>query len=91
MVELCKERVGLLVDGENEDRRLETWHCRCVVHDAVQRQGKTEGGMLVATADSQVQGSAASTAGSSTGDVSLRAEGDARARHVVCLSSCCLL
>lgn len=29
MVELCKERVGLLVDGENEDRRLETWHCRC--------------------------------------------------------------
>jgi len=28
MVELCKERVGLLVDTENEDRRLETWHCR---------------------------------------------------------------
>jgi hypothetical protein len=28
MVELCKDRVGLLVDGDNEDRRLETWHCR---------------------------------------------------------------
>jgi hypothetical protein len=28
MVELCKERVGLLVDPDNEDRRLETWHCR---------------------------------------------------------------
>jgi pheromone shutdown protein TraB len=29
MVELCKERLGLLVDPENPDRRLETWHCRC--------------------------------------------------------------
>jgi pheromone shutdown protein TraB len=30
MVELCKERLGLLVDPENPDRRLETWHCRFV-------------------------------------------------------------
>jgi hypothetical protein len=36
MVELCKERVGLLVDAANEDRRLETWHCRCA---AVERLG----------------------------------------------------
>jgi hypothetical protein len=30
MVEVCKDRVGLLVDAQDEDRRLETWHCRCV-------------------------------------------------------------
>jgi pheromone shutdown protein TraB len=28
MVELCKERLGLLVDPINPERRLETWHCR---------------------------------------------------------------
>jgi pheromone shutdown protein TraB len=28
MVELCKERLSLLVDPENPDRRAETWHCR---------------------------------------------------------------
>ena len=30
MVELCKERVSLLVDPDNPDRKLETWHCRSV-------------------------------------------------------------
>jgi pheromone shutdown protein TraB len=28
MVELCKDRLALLVDPVNPDRRLETWHCR---------------------------------------------------------------
>ncbi len=28
LVELCKERVGLLVDPVQPDRRAETWHCR---------------------------------------------------------------
>ncbi|KAF6254495.1 hypothetical protein COO60DRAFT_1703286 [Scenedesmus sp. NREL 46B-D3] len=35
MVELCKDRIGLLVDPVNPDRRLETWHCRKVSLDGV--------------------------------------------------------
>lgn len=31
MVELCKERLGLLLDPDNPDRRAETWHCRLVL------------------------------------------------------------
>jgi hypothetical protein len=30
MVELCKDRVGLLVDSTNPSRLPETWHCRSV-------------------------------------------------------------
>eukprot|EP00879_Flechtneria_rotunda_P015305 GHRR01015999.1.p1 GENE.GHRR01015999.1~~GHRR01015999.1.p1 ORF type:complete len:671 (+),score=251.32 GHRR01015999.1:265-2277(+) len=30
MVELCKDRLGLLIDSDNPDRRQETWHCRKV-------------------------------------------------------------
>eukprot|EP00775_Hariotina_reticulata_P012413 gene12413-12548_t len=35
MVELCKERLALLVDPENPDRRAETWHCRQVSLEGV--------------------------------------------------------
>uniref|UniRef100_A0A383WD58 Uncharacterized protein n=1 Tax=Tetradesmus obliquus TaxID=3088 RepID=A0A383WD58_TETOB len=35
MVELCKERLGLLVDPVNPERRLDTWHCRKVMLDGV--------------------------------------------------------